>query len=136
MSMEILNYFRHAPETGVAFEGYKKADKDGEEVIVTLEVPADAERIGYSFDTTDNFKKCRVSKAIVKDIEFISRKNKKKKTDQVESAHSWDFKYVVGQMVHSKNNMGEVEFDRSLRECSTGIHLFLTKQEAIDYKWR
>ena len=102
------------PETG-SFIGYKKA---GCGEIVTLEISEDAKR------SSAYGRKCRCSKAKVLSIVDL-------KGNDVERAYSGfnsDFEYIVGQIVEV-NDFDENRWE----ECSTGIHFFITRQEAIDY---
>lgn len=102
------------PEKG-RFIAYKKL---ASESIAMLEIPASAKR---SSATT---RKCRASKAKVLKI-WDSEGN------LIESqCSSWNYRFVyeVGKIVEVK------DFDDNRwNECSTGIHFFMTKQEAIDY---
>lgn len=102
------------PEKG-RFIAYKKL---ASESIAMLEIPASAKR---SSATT---RKCRSSKARVLKI----WDDNGKLIDQGYSRHDYDFIYRTGELVEVK------DFDEDRwSECSTGIHFFLTKQEAIDY---
>ena len=107
------------PEEG-SYIGYKKAkDKEEEEVIIKLLITEDALR---SSATT---RKCRCSKAKVLSITSLD------KTKSYNEAYSkWDktFIYKVGETV-------EVEDFNTNRwyECSTGIHHFITRKEAVEY---
>ena len=135
-------YWMVCPESG-AFIGYKKAyiyeddsDTDAitingkilrsstsimlvDSVIVKLQVPASAKR---SSATT---RKCRVSKAKVLSIESIDGKTK---YEQANSRYDKGFVYKVGETVKVDN------FDPDRwNECSTGIHLFMSRKEAEIY---
>ena len=110
------------PEEG-SYIGYKKAktkkeDKE-EKVIVKLLITEDALR---SSATT---RKCRCSKAKVLSITSL---------DGIilysEAYSNWDntFIYRVGEIVEVK------DFDTNRwDECSTGIHHFITRKEAVEY---
>ena len=110
------------PEEG-SYIGYKKAktkkeDKE-EKVIVKLLITEDALR---SSATT---RKCRCSKAKVLSITSL---------DGIilysEAYSNWDntFIYRVGDIVEVK------DFDTNRwDECSTGIHHFITRKEAVEY---
>ena len=103
------------PEKG-SFIGYKKADKK----IVELLITEDAKR---SSATT---RKCRCNKAKVLSITNIGN------TVEYKEAHSdfnYSFVYRVGEVVEVK------DFDEDRwKECSTGIHFFLTRGEAVNYQ--
>ena len=107
------------PEEG-SFIGWKKAVHNYEYVIVKLLITEDALR---SSATT---RKCRASKAEVLDIQDLDGNSL-----DVCSAHSnydEDFIYKVGEVVEVGN------FDPCRwKECSAGIHFFVTRQEAVDY---
>jgi uncharacterized protein YjbI with pentapeptide repeats len=101
------------PEKG-SFIGYKKARG----LIVELLITEDALR---SSATT---RKCRCSKAKVLSIAGDNEEN----FNIVHSDYDYDFIYKVGETVEV------TDFDKDRwKECSTGIHFFLTKQEAIAY---
>ena len=109
------------PEEG-SFIGFKKAsDKNNEiEYIIKLEIPEDALR---SSATT---RKCRCSKAKVLSITNIDGTNAD--TDVAYSSHDPSFIYKIGEIVE----VADFDTDR-WNECSTGIHFFITRQEAVDY---
>lgn len=109
------------PETG-SFIAYKKAfsNRDYEyPVIVKLEVPEDALRSsGFS-------RKCRCSKAKV-----LSITNKDGSIHYASSIsiHDWNFQYHVGEIVEADG----FDIDR-WQECASGIHFFMTREEAVAY---
>lgn len=112
---ECTSFFAlQCPEKG-SFIGYKKSRGK----IVELLITEDAKR---SNATT---RKCRCSKAKVLSITNVSN------TKEYEEAHSdydYSFIYKVGEIVEVKN------FDEDRwAECSTGIHFFLTRDEAVRY---
>jgi uncharacterized protein YjbI with pentapeptide repeats len=102
------------PERG-SFIGYKKAGGR----IVELLILEDALR---SSATT---RKCRCNKAKVLSITDI---DSSQNYESVHSDHDYNFIYEVGKIVEVP------DFDKDRwAECSTGIHFFITRQEAIDY---
>lgn len=105
------------PEIG-SYIAFKKADG----YIVVLEILEDALR---SSATT---RKCRASKAKILRIENLDGS-----VSDIQEVHSYydpDFIYKVGETVEVKN------FDTNRwNECSTGIHHFMSRQEAVDYKY-
>ncbi len=104
------------PEEGV-FIGYKKAC----EKIVVLEIPADAKR---SSATTY---KCRCSKAKVLRIENLD--GTPADAQSVASDFDEEFIYKVGEIVE------EEDFDENRwKECSRGIHFFISKEMARRYQ--
>lgn len=90
-------------------------------VIVELKIPADAKR---SSATT---RKCRASKAEVISITSIDGKKKYKKAL---AAQCNSFAYEVGKTVTPLNGFDEDRWN----ECAPGIHHFITRREAVDYK--
>lgn len=126
------------PEKG-SFIGFKKARTNpilGDYCIVELEIPADAKR---SSATT---RKCRCDKAKVLSIakidngEFIS---------EAYSVYDPTFIYKVGEMICSHGIDAKYvssiddcvqNFDSNRwNECSTGIHFFMSKNEAERYAY-
>jgi hypothetical protein len=102
-------YALQCPEEG-AFIGWKKCENG---VIVKLLIPADAKR------SSATSRKCRASKAIV--LEIIG-------SNRGISTVDTNFIYEVGK------EMIPDSFDEDRwRECSHGIHFFITKAEAERY---
>ena len=100
-----------------SFIGYKKCRDD---LIVELEIPEDALR---SSATT---KKCRCSKAKVLSITNLD--GSEANAEYTLSKNDSEFLYKVGEVVSVDN------FDTNRwNECSTGIHFFMTREEAVDY---
>ena len=119
----IPSYVCHlvCPEEG-SFIGFKKAHiaaPDSREAIVKLLITEDAKR---SSATT---RKCRCDKAKVISITSLDGK------ENFTTAYSYYdriFQYTVGQTVIID------DFDEERwNECSTGVHFFITREEAIDY---
>ena len=107
-------YPLQCPESG-SYTAYKKANNK----IVKLLIPEDAKR---SSATT---RKCRASKAIVVSITDLDGNPC---GNQVRSDHDYSFIYTVGEIVEVK------DFDENRwNECSTGIHHFITRMEAVKY---
>ena len=107
-------YAMQCPEKG-AYIGYKKAEGK----IVELEIQENAKR---SSATT---RKCRASKAKVLSITSIDGKEH---FEEAKSSRDQSFVYRVGKTVEVK------DFDEDRwRECSTGIHHFITREEAAMY---
>lgn len=113
---EATSFFAlQCPETG-SFIGYKKA----EDLIVKLLIPARAKR------SSGTSRKCRCSEAKV--LGIYNQKGKKSSVNIVRSTYDSYFVYKVGEIVRVKN------FDANRwNECSTGIHFFLTFEEAKQY---
>ena len=110
------------PDFGI-FIGWKKAyviknTPDKVYVIVQLEIPEDAKRLSATG------RKCRCDKAKVLSItdtdgnEYTSAK----------SNYDPKFIYKVGETV----SVDDFDEDR-WNECSTGIHFFINRQEAVKY---
>jgi len=103
------------PEKG-AFVGFKKLSKDR---IAELEITLDAKR---SSATT---RKCRCSKAKV--ISITNQDNTEIFYEGTSKRHE-NFIYIVGETIEVK------DFDDNRwNECSTGIHFFITRKEAVEY---
>ena len=113
-NMYTTGYNLACPEEG-SFVGYKKAGK----CIVKLLILEDAKR---SSATTA---KCRCDKAKVLDIENAYTGEKIK---AIKSDYNSEFIYKVGEIVTVDN----FDDDR-WNECSTGIHFFMNRDNAINY---
>ena len=112
------------PEEG-SFIGFKKAIlfnsdiPDKSHVIVKLKILENAKR---SSATT---RKCRCSEA---EVISITSLNGNYSLTKAFSAFNPDFMYEVGKIVAVDN------FDENRwNECSTGIHFFITRDEAVNY---
>ena len=103
------------PEKG-SFIGYKKCR---DKLIVELEIPEDSLR---SSATT---RKCRCSKAKV--LSITSLGGLEANAEYAVSRKDSEFLYKVGEVVSVDN----FDTDR-WNECSTGIHFFMTREEAVD----
>ena len=110
----IISYPLNCPEIG-SFVGWKKARG----LIVKLEICEDALR---SSSTT---RKCRCSKAKVLAIETPDGESG---PNQVASTFDENFIYRVGEIVE----VNDFDVNR-WEECSTGIHFFITRDEAVHY---
>ena len=108
-------YPLQCPESG-SYIGYKKASG----LVVELEIPADARRASATS------RKCRASKAKVLSITDI---NGNPAGGQVKSNYDPDFVYTIGETVE----VSDFDDDR-WNECSTGIHHFITRAEAVIYE--
>ena len=119
------------PETG-SFIGYKVAYIDIPAFdnlrtfknmgIIKLEIPEDAKRLSPYFGV----EKCRCDKAKV--LEITSVLDSSKHYDTAYSIFDKSFKYKVGETI----SVEDFDDNRS-NECSTGIHFFMTKGDALDY---
>lgn len=105
------------PEIG-SYVAFKKA----EDFIVVFEIPEDALR---SSATT---RKCRASKAKILRIENLD--GSISDIQAVRSYYDPTFIYKVGETVEVK----DFDTDR-WDECSTGIHHFMSRQEAVEYNY-
>lgn len=104
------------PEEG-SFIGFKKCRNN---LIVKLEIPEDA------FRCSATGRKCRCSKAKVMSITNIDGSDSG--VMSVESKRDSKFIYTVGEFVEV------IDFDTNRwNECSTGIHFFITRQEAVNF---
>lgn len=103
------------PESG-SFTAYKKA----KDYVVELLIPKTAKR------SSATSRKCRANKAKVVAIYNLDRT--KSNITEVRSNHDYLFIYEIGKTVSVKN----FDDDR-WNECSTGIHFFITFDEAKNY---
>ncbi len=107
------------PDEG-GFYGYKKVRVNNTKCIAKLYIPAKAKR---SSATT---RKCRCEYAKVISITSLDRKQM---FSEATSSYNFNLKYIVGKMVYPD------KFDENRwNECSNGIHFFMQRQEAVDYK--
>ena len=106
------------PEKG-SFTGFKKAYWNNTPVIVELEISTEAKR------SSATNRKCRCSKAKVLSITGL---NGVAEFQQATSSYDNDFLYEVGKTVI----VDDFDEDR-WNECSTGIHFFITRDEAVNY---
>lgn len=104
------------PEYG-EFIGWKKSN---DYLIVKLKITENAKR------TSAFGRKCRCSEAVVLAIENIDGTP----SDKTETCSFFDmsFVYRVGDTV----SVSDFDDDRR-KECASGIHFFITRQEAVDY---
>ena len=113
-NMNTIGYHLACPEEG-SFIGYKRANR----YLIKLLIPENAKR---SSATT---LKCRCSEARVLDIQNIKTGLK---VQAVNSSYDYQFIYRVGEIVKVE------DFDDNRwNECSTGIHFFMNKDNAINY---
>ena len=88
--------------------------------MVELEIPEDAKRL------SGTGRKCRCDKAKVLSIRDMD--GHILSDQEAMSIRDKSFVYKVGEMV-SVSNFDEDRWN----ECSTGIHFFINRQEAIDF---
>ncbi len=116
MSNEGTKYFRlRCPEEG-AFIGYKKCYNDR---LVVLYIPEDAERTSATMDS------CRTNKAFV--VAAMSFDGKERFKD-ANALVNQNFVYRVGEWVE----VDDFNSDR-WRDSTTGIHYWMTIEEALAY---
>lgn len=89
-------------------------------MIVKLEIPEDAIRLSATS------RKCRCSKAKV--ISITALDGSDAGIDIAFSNYDHSFAYKVGEIVKVDN----FDTDR-WNECSTGIHFFITRDDAVNY---
>lgn len=109
-----------------SYTGYKSCrciGYDNAKAIVVLEIPAHAKR-SSAFGS-----KCRASEAVVKAIWGYGKNGKRVKLGSAVSSHDPDFIYHVGETVRPVLPFCENRFE----ECASGIHHFMTYEEAKDY---
>ena len=111
-----LDWTLICPEKG-SFIGYKKCRNN---LIVKLEIPEDA----YRCSATS--KKCRCSKAKVLSITNLD--GSEPTSNVAVSKHDSSFVYRIGETVEV------TDFDQNRwNECSTGIHFFMNREDAVKY---
>ena len=103
------------PDTGT-FTAYKRAGR----YIIKLQIPEDAKRLSATG------RKCRCDKAKV--LEIQNPDGTLADVTKVESNFDETFIYEVGKTV-SVDNFDEDRWN----ECSTGIHFFINRQEAVNW---
>ena len=113
-NINTIGYNLACPEEG-SFIGYKRASG----CIVKLLILDDAKR---SSATTS---KCRCDKAKVLEIKDI---NTGELMNEITSTYDHNFVYKVGEIV-SVDDFDENRWN----ECSTGIHFFVNKENALNY---
>ena len=113
-NMNTMGYNLACPEEG-SFIGYKKAGG----CIVKLLIPEDSKR---SSATTS---KCRCDKAKVLEIKDIDTGEL---INEITSTYDHNFIYKVGEIV----SVDDFD-DNRWNECSTGIHFFVNKENALNY---
>ena len=108
------------PDTG-SFVGWKKAVSASKQeyVIVKLEIAEDAKR------SSATGRKCRCDKAKVVEIQDMDGNVLDGET--AVSSRDRTFKYIPGAAVTSNFD------DDRWNECSTGIHFFTNREEAVNY---
>ena len=105
------------PATG-SFIGWKRADNN---FIVKLEIPEDAKR-----SSAIGSRKCRCNKAKVLSIEHLD--GTPAEVTEVHSQYETGFIYTLGETVEE-----ELFDENRFIECSTGIHFFMTREEAVKH---
>ena len=113
-NMNTIGYNLACPEEGI-FTGYKKAN----ECIVKLLILENSKR---SSGTTC---KCRCDKAKVLEITEIKTG---RKVNEVSSNYDSNFIYRVGEIITVDNFD-----DNRWNECTSGIHFFVNKENALNY---
>ena len=103
------------PDTG-SFIAYKRASG----YIVKLQISEDAKRLSATS------RKCRCDKAQVLEIQNLDGTTAD--VTEVRSSYDKNFIYKVGKTA-SVDNFDENRWN----ECSTGIHFFINRQEAVEW---
>ena len=104
------------PEEG-EFIGFKKVQGG---YIVKLKITEDAKRCSATG------RKCRCSKAVV--LSITNKDGSDSGLTEAKSKHDAKFVYRVGETVEVKDFCED-----RWKECSEGIHFFITRKEAEDY---
>jgi len=103
------------PPMGQSFAAFKKVAKG---VVLELLIPGSAQRTSSLIG-----RKCRANEALVVGVVRGAANN----AGIYKSLYSSRFTYEIGKMAF------EPSFDPDVRvECTTGIHFFMTKEEAVD----
>ena len=111
--------FMRCPQKG-SFTAFKKVKGDGGDLVLEIEVPADAKRSSAAGN------KCRCSKA--KAIALYNLDGTPSAETKARSQNDNGFVYEVGKVAIPDS------FDENRwNECSTGIHFFMSFEEARDY---
>jgi hypothetical protein len=102
--------------------GYKKAciKNSNKRCIVKIKIP------DYATRSNATGRKCRCNECMVLDITGIDCNIQDR--DIIVSSHDHDFIYKIGETL----KIDDFDLNR-WDECSTGIHFFITKKEALDY---
>lgn len=118
------------PESG-AFVAWKKCEElrpallpgifDSRQVIVKLLIPQNARRV------SSVGRKCRADRAVVLEIQELD--GNPLYGVEVRSFRDVNFKYRVGETVTPTEPFD----DDRLKDCASGIHFFITRQEAVNY---
>ncbi len=103
--------------------GWKMARVGAAKVIVKLLIPEDAKR------SNATGRKCRAEFAEVIAVYPKGKKRAMAKKTVVQSDHDSTFKYSVGETIRPTTPFDEDRWE----ECSTGIHYFITREEAENY---
>jgi hypothetical protein len=112
------------PQSG-AFRAFKKVRSLSGDLVAVLEIPEHAERVGGIIG-----RKCRASEAVV--LGFLTLGGKDQPAEEVvdaRSQHDPVFRYATGETVTPK----EAFNGSPLVECTSGIHFFLSYEEAAAY---
>ena len=112
------------PKTG-AFIAYKKVFEIGTDrtLIAKLLIPEHAKR------TSATSRKCRASEALP--IEFLFIHGLKSDVTKVHSWYDTDFIYELDKPVIPKEEFNEDRWN----DCSSGIHFFMTFEDAVHYNF-
>jgi hypothetical protein len=116
----ILSPHMVCPEVG-AFTAFKKVYDRGNALIAVLTIPADARRVSSYIG-----RKCRAEFVICERFETVN--GEPSSAAEACSRHNADFKYRVGERITPDR------FDPDERvECSSGIHFYVTRKEAVEF---
>jgi hypothetical protein len=115
-------HFSVCPEVG-SFQCWKRVlDEEGDGVILLLEIPADARRV-----STPIGRKCRAERVMV--LRAETPDGEALEVTRFRSGHDARFVYTVGEIA------SVTDFDDDIRvECTRGLHFFITRQEAVEYR--
>lgn len=108
------------PETG-GFIGWKTCNSDYGRVIVKLYIPENARR------SSGTGRKCRADMAEVLEIQALD--GTPLNNVIARSFQNYSFYYIKGTVVTPAKDFCEDRYE----ECSSGIHFFLNREEAVNY---
>jgi hypothetical protein len=114
------------PPAGKSFRAFKKVrgatfQNVGEEFVLELEIPEDAQRVSTPFST-----KCRADKA--RGVRALNLDGEEVSEIEFRSLYDLDFVYRVGEVTSSPN----FNID-PCKECVDGLHFYPTFEEAARF---
>ena len=112
--------WRHVPESGT-FRAYKAVKSDAGPAVLLVQIDADTPRINGI-----GSHKCRAERVLV-----LEQVYGEPATEFVSPTHRDKLTYRVGEYTVADKYVDDYRL-----ECTSGIHFFMTMQEAIDWSQR